>query len=566
VKLLEAAEKSVFIYTPNLNAQDAKEEVPKAADRGIEVTVYLSLEFNDDREDAIGQGGNNVKATAELYSKVRQPDKLRVCWFAHQDSSYSVGLWKRSHVKYMSVDDSVAVIGSANWDTQAWYHSQEMNVVVGNPESVQRMTNFLRETTNSEQYCWPHHVAVPLQQARLKAIKPYATWTSSAEACGDVPPTDVMSEDSEGYNYAKFHGFKKRSNSTLPRIGLIFHGGAVGPHQLLWAVAARETLHLDCVWLVRLKKRFESGAKVAPQLGAVRYRFVTSNQPQTPRKESIKHLVRSYPQVNFVPLYGEEVLDGKSAFFEAQHLNLLKDDLLMVGLGGRPSAKGGNAVTRTPFQEKNLNNFIGALHLPVLEAPRAMVSSRNNEEKGELPVEKSRRALGVYHADLMPLRTQTILRALHAFFIAPVERIVLRHTGPEQVPNWMRNAIQLALLPYRSILSVEFTDQQEGQVALRLIHHGSTDLECPTEDKIRTLIYPAFTYGDGAFQKQNITEQELGHHCNNTEVREELPTWVSPDLPRDALRQMRISARGELPQYVFEACLEYGWDKCAPEI
>jgi phosphatidylserine/phosphatidylglycerophosphate/cardiolipin synthase-like enzyme len=36
----------------------------------------------------------------------------------------------------MSVDDQIAILGSGNQDTQSWYHSQEVNVMVDSPELV----------------------------------------------------------------------------------------------------------------------------------------------------------------------------------------------------------------------------------------------------------------------------------------------------------------------------------------------------------------------------------------------------------------------------------------------
>lgn len=291
--------------------------------------------------------------------------------------------------------------------------------------------------------------------------------------------------------------------------------------------------------------------------------------------EVLKDLAGQYPEVNLVPMFEEGILHGK--IDGALTVNALKDKLLMVGMSGRPLVSGGSTLSRNRESEDKLNVLIEGLQLPLLAAPRAMIDPRWLQGEGQEEVHAGgwvlRRSLAVYHTDLMPLRTQAILRAAHAFLTEPVAGVVLRHSGPEQVPNWMRNAIEHALLPYRSFLSVNFGDQQEGEVAVRLLHYSFVEggSECPMAEEgedgaqIRTLIYPAFTYSMGTFQKRDISKRDLGSHCGGKDERREMPPLVPPDLPREALRQMRVTARGELPQYVFEACLTHGWENCAPD-
>ena len=63
-------------------------------------------------------------------------DHLKVCWYSGdgvnqiygKDSAYG----GPSHVKYLSADNKIAIVGSGNMDSQSWNHSHEFNVLVDN--------------------------------------------------------------------------------------------------------------------------------------------------------------------------------------------------------------------------------------------------------------------------------------------------------------------------------------------------------------------------------------------------------------------------------------------------
>lgn len=59
---------------------------------------------------------------------------------------------RNCHVKYAQFDDQVAIIGSGNQDTQSWYHSQEINVMVDSREIVKEWNDGLRRNQSTHLY------------------------------------------------------------------------------------------------------------------------------------------------------------------------------------------------------------------------------------------------------------------------------------------------------------------------------------------------------------------------------------------------------------------------------
>jgi phosphatidylserine/phosphatidylglycerophosphate/cardiolipin synthase-like enzyme len=138
-----AATSHIHIQTPNLNDDAAKQALLAAVQRGVRVDVVLSKGFNDTTEALPGQGGTNEKNVDELYEAleaagVSDPcSKLRFRWHAKDGVAVVGNGHYASHAKYASVDDAIAIVGTANMDTQSWNHSREVNVVVDDPEITQ---------------------------------------------------------------------------------------------------------------------------------------------------------------------------------------------------------------------------------------------------------------------------------------------------------------------------------------------------------------------------------------------------------------------------------------------
>ena len=81
------AKKSVFIQTPNLNANILLPELLVAIRRGIEVTYYVCLGYNDAGELLPYQGGTNEMVSHKLYSELKEDEKklLHVHFYVGKD-------------------------------------------------------------------------------------------------------------------------------------------------------------------------------------------------------------------------------------------------------------------------------------------------------------------------------------------------------------------------------------------------------------------------------------------------------------------------------------------------
>ena len=143
------AHSKINVHTPNLNDDAAKNALVEAvvADPRMRVRVVLSKGFNDTSEKMPGQGGDNAKNVAELYSrlKARGLDASQAClrlqmrWYSFDGSVPVEGNGERaSHAKYASFDDQVAIVGTANMDTQSWNNSHETNVVLDDADIVKQ--------------------------------------------------------------------------------------------------------------------------------------------------------------------------------------------------------------------------------------------------------------------------------------------------------------------------------------------------------------------------------------------------------------------------------------------
>ena len=133
----DAATDHIRLQSPNLNDDAAKAGLLAAVRRGVRVDIILSKGFNFVTESLPGQGGPNVTTVAELYATLRAEgmsdvcDRLRIRWHSFDGIMAVDGNGPRaSHTKYASVDDRIALAGTANMDTQSWNNSREVNVLV----------------------------------------------------------------------------------------------------------------------------------------------------------------------------------------------------------------------------------------------------------------------------------------------------------------------------------------------------------------------------------------------------------------------------------------------------
>jgi len=130
--LMSCANNDIFITTPTFNAGHAMEAVYLACRRGIRVTMVLTKNFNDKKEAMPFQGGTNNHSVKRLKKRLQKVDcgnNLLVRWYVGKNEKRP----KRgvhSHVKFLSIDHSILMFGNGNMDTQSWYHSMEVNIII----------------------------------------------------------------------------------------------------------------------------------------------------------------------------------------------------------------------------------------------------------------------------------------------------------------------------------------------------------------------------------------------------------------------------------------------------
>lgn len=86
------AQKRVFIQTPNLNAAPLLPTLREAVCRGIQVTYYVCLGYNDAGELLPFQGGHNEMVASELYRGLDDAHKknLRVYYYVAKDQLFPI--------------------------------------------------------------------------------------------------------------------------------------------------------------------------------------------------------------------------------------------------------------------------------------------------------------------------------------------------------------------------------------------------------------------------------------------------------------------------------------------
>lgn len=150
--MLAAAGGVVRMETPNLNAPMAKDAIVGALERGVEVRVVLSLGFNGESERQTisvpgktlwSAGGSNEDTMRELYTRLAGTEackRLDVRFYSRDGARPAFRQEKgwASHTKYLSIDGTLAMVGSANQDVASWAMARESNLVVDSAEATAR--------------------------------------------------------------------------------------------------------------------------------------------------------------------------------------------------------------------------------------------------------------------------------------------------------------------------------------------------------------------------------------------------------------------------------------------
>jgi phosphatidylserine/phosphatidylglycerophosphate/cardiolipin synthase-like enzyme len=156
--LIEHAKHSIFIQTPNLNAKDLLPALASALERGVQVTYYVCLGYNDAGEMLPGQGGTNEQAAKKLYQSLTSEEaksRLNIFFYVAADQTepkHNSFKQRSCHIKLLIADEQVAIQGSGNQDTQTWYHSQEVNVMVDSAEVCKVWRAGIERNQNTAKY------------------------------------------------------------------------------------------------------------------------------------------------------------------------------------------------------------------------------------------------------------------------------------------------------------------------------------------------------------------------------------------------------------------------------
>lgn len=151
------AKRDVFIQTPDLNAAPLLPELLAAVRRGVEVTYYVCLGYNDAGELLPFQGGHNEGVANKLYTSLTKDEDaarnlLNIHYYTAKDQVAPIhdSFKQRScHVKLMIVDGHLGIMGNGNQDTQSWYHSQEVNIMVDSAEIVGKWREGVERNQNT---------------------------------------------------------------------------------------------------------------------------------------------------------------------------------------------------------------------------------------------------------------------------------------------------------------------------------------------------------------------------------------------------------------------------------
>jgi phosphatidylserine/phosphatidylglycerophosphate/cardiolipin synthase-like enzyme len=114
---IKHAKESIFIQTPNMNAEPLIDPLLDAIRRGVTVTAYVCLGYNDAGELLPFQNGTNEMVSNRLYNSLKTDEarsRLRIHNYVAKDQKQPIhNKFKRRscHVKLMIVDGKVAIQG-----------------------------------------------------------------------------------------------------------------------------------------------------------------------------------------------------------------------------------------------------------------------------------------------------------------------------------------------------------------------------------------------------------------------------------------------------------------------
>lgn len=157
LSLIRNAQRDIFIQTPDLNAAPLLPELASALQRGVKIDIYTCFGYNDLGEMIPGQGGTNEQVATSFVASLppngRERSLLNIHSYVGKDQDHPVhhSFKSRScHIKLLLADGSVGVQGSGNQDTQSWFHSQEVNIMVDSQEICEKWRDCIERNQNTK--------------------------------------------------------------------------------------------------------------------------------------------------------------------------------------------------------------------------------------------------------------------------------------------------------------------------------------------------------------------------------------------------------------------------------
>ncbi|KAI9776650.1 MAG: hypothetical protein M1839_009456 [Geoglossum umbratile] len=151
------AQRSIFIQSPTMNAEPLIPALMDAVKRGVDVRCYLTQGYNDGGELLPMQGGTNEMVVHKMYTSLElaQRKNLHVYYYVAKDQARPINAkfkQRASHIKLLIIDSILSIQGNGNQDTQSWFHSQEINVMVDSALICSQWEEAIRRNQNTERY------------------------------------------------------------------------------------------------------------------------------------------------------------------------------------------------------------------------------------------------------------------------------------------------------------------------------------------------------------------------------------------------------------------------------
>lgn len=105
-----------------------------------------------------GQGGTNEMFASNLCAAIssdQERARLHIAYYVGKDQDHPIhhNFGARScHVKLLIADGHVGIQGSGNQDTQSWYHSQEINILVDSAELCRKWREGIERNQNTARF------------------------------------------------------------------------------------------------------------------------------------------------------------------------------------------------------------------------------------------------------------------------------------------------------------------------------------------------------------------------------------------------------------------------------